>query len=108
MSNLNQAESFNVGCTLFYAAHWFQLGLAEFRRLVVGDTDGSGLEVLVGLVGDLQRANPDDHNASVEQWCSTPNIAFGGLSPAALVAAGRANEVRVLVSSLGQLPSCHE
>lgn len=108
MSIQNSRAGFEFGCTLFYAAHWFHLEQDDVALLVCCVDGRSRLTVLVALVDALREANPDGHNASIEQWCSTALSALDGASPAQLVKNGRAEEVLALVKALGKLPSCDE
>lgn len=104
MSDVNDRAGFELGCKLFYLAHWFNLNSAELGALLE-NAPVCTLGQLLELVFVLQEANPDEHNASVEEWCRTAQEELHGLTPCDAVKRGEPGRVVALVRKLGKLPS---
>lgn len=96
-------EGFEFGCKMFYVAHWFRLDQHDFSRLLSSGA-AAGVQLLCDLEQALQEANPEDHNACIEQWCWAPQEQLSGKSPSDLIKGGRGQEVIALVKALGKLP----
>jgi len=101
VSESNSREPWDLGCKLFYAAHWFALTTPVLARLLA-DAE-SGLMNLLALVEALQEANEEDCNAPIENWCATPNPALSDRTPAQCVQDGDGAAVLSVVKAAAKL-----
>jgi hypothetical protein len=97
----NSREPWELGCKLFYAAHWFALTAPDLTRLLAQAE--TGLKELLTLVEALQEVNDEDCNAPIENWCATPNPALSDRTPAQCVREGDGAAVLSVVKAAGKL-----
>ncbi len=84
--NIQELNSHQLGCKLFYLAHWFELNTQDIWNLFRQSREQ--LEEVLALLCRIEETFDADTNEEIEIWCREANAALDGRTPSSALKSG--------------------